>query len=233
MQSYHLMKISSSKDLGILLSSALFQKRHFALQPFQSLETLDRHNRTHNDIKPQNFLMKFKNGPTDLTQIEIVLTDFGMAQSDSMGGTPIFASPECFEKKEKKSDIFSFGRVILFLLLSKKRFVKWLFVPIKDESRLLSIQMLTSNASENPLTMISKMTSVTDRINLQAARIIFDELRRQSNISFTPAFITAIDSVIKAEVSNDVETYVSQLCDFRYENSMGYISNIFPCNEIR
>ena len=177
--------------------------------------------------------MKFKNGTADLTKIEIVLTDFGMAQSDSMGGTPIFASPECYEKKKKKSDIFSFGRVILFLLLSKKRFVKWLFVPIKDESRLLSIQTQISNAPGNPLTMISKMTSVTDRINLQAARIIFDELRRESNISFTPAFITAIDSVIKAEVSNDVQTYVSQLCDFRYANSMGYISNIFPCNEIR
>ena len=160
-------------------------------------------------------MVKFKNGPTDLTQIEIVLTDFGMAQSDSMGGTPIFASPECYEKKKKKSDIFSFGRVILFLLLGKKQFVKWLFVPIKDESRLLSIQTQISNAPGNPLTMVSKMTSVTDRISLKAARMIFDELRRQSNISFTPAFINAIDSVINAEVSNDVETYVSELCDFR------------------
>ena len=46
--------------------------------------------------------MKFKNGTADLTKIEIVLTDFGMAQSDSMGGTPIFASPECYEKKKEK-----------------------------------------------------------------------------------------------------------------------------------
>ena len=77
--------------------------------------------------------MKFQNGPTDLTQIEIVLTDFGMAESDSKGGTPVFASPECFENKDKKSDVFSFGRVILFLLLSKEQFIKWLFVPIKDQ----------------------------------------------------------------------------------------------------
>ena len=67
---------------------------------------MDRHSQTHNDITPQNFLVKFKHGPTDLAQIEIVLTDFGMADSDSKGGTPIFASPECFEKKERKSDIF-------------------------------------------------------------------------------------------------------------------------------
>ena len=75
---------------------------------------MDRHNQTHNDIKPQNFLVKFQNFQTDFTGIDIVLTDFGMADSDSKGGTPVFASPECFEKKEKKSDIFSFGRVISF-----------------------------------------------------------------------------------------------------------------------
>ena len=98
----------------------------------QSLETLDRHNQTHNDIKPQNFLVKFKNGSNDLTHIEIVLTDFGMAESDSKGGTPVFASPECFEKKDKKSDIFSFGRLILFLLVSKEQFLKLIFVPIQN-----------------------------------------------------------------------------------------------------
>ena len=57
--------------------------------------------------------MKFKNGydskdltKNDLTQIEIVLTDFGLAEPDSKGGTPIFASPECFEKKKEKIRCF-------------------------------------------------------------------------------------------------------------------------------
>ena len=107
-----------------LRTDLFFSLTHFSLKPFKSLETLDRHNQTHNDIKPQNFLVKFKNGPKDLNQIEIVLTDFGMAdpkggKMNSKGGTPIFASPECFEKKEKKSDIFSFGRVILFFCFQK------------------------------------------------------------------------------------------------------------------
>ena len=186
------------------------------MQSIQSLETLDRHNQTHNDIKPQNFLVKFQNGPTDLTKIEIVLTDFGLAEPDSKGGTPIFASPECFEKKEKKSDIFSFGRVILFLLLTKKRFVKWLFVPVKDDSRLLFIYESFNKSFYQSLTLASKMTSLTDRINLQAARIMFDELKRCSNIVFKPAFANAIDAVINAEISNDIEAYVSELCDFRY-----------------
>ena len=109
---------------------------------FFSLETLDRHNQTHNDIKPQNFLVKFRKGydsndftKNDLTQIEIALTDFGMADADSKGGTPVYASPECFGETETKSDVFSFGRLILFLLLTKEQFIKWLYIPIKNQVR--------------------------------------------------------------------------------------------------
>ena len=71
----------------------------------------------------------------DLTQIEIALTDFGMADDDSKGGTPVYASPECFEKTDTKSDVFSFGRLILFLLLTKEQFIKWLYIPIKNQAR--------------------------------------------------------------------------------------------------
>ena len=87
--------------------------------------------------------MKFKNGydskdltKNDLTQIEIVLTDFGMADPNAKGGTPVYASPECFEKTDTKSDVFSFGRLILFLLLTKEQFMKWLYVPIKNQARI-------------------------------------------------------------------------------------------------
>ena len=111
------------------------------VEPFQSLETLKRHKQTHNDIKPQNFLVKFSLGydsydltKNDLTQIEIALTDFGMA--DAKGGTPIYASPECAEKTNTKSDIFSFGRLILFLLLTKVQFIKWLYIPISNKARI-------------------------------------------------------------------------------------------------
>ena len=117
--------------------------KSFFVEPFPSLETLDSHNQTHNDIKPQNFLVKFKTGydssdlaKNDLTQIEIALTDFGMADADSKGGTPVFASPECFGETKTKSDVFSFGRLILFLLLTKEQFMKWLYIPIKNQVRV-------------------------------------------------------------------------------------------------
>ena len=186
----------------------------------KSLETLDHHNQTHNDIKPQNFLVKFQNGPNDLTRIEIALTDFGMAGPESKGGTPVFASPECFEKKEKKSDIFSFGRVILFLLLSKQQFLKWLFVPIKDFNRVLSCNSLIStptniamrgqnrNQWTQRLNWVSQMMSITKRISLQTARGHFDQLRRDSRIKLTDALIGAIGTIINDEISNDFGIYV-------------------------
>ena len=176
---------------------------------------MDHHDQTHNDIKPQNFLVEFKNGQNDLTQIEIVLTDFGMAESDSKGGTPIFASPECFEKKAKKSDIFSFGRVILFLLLTKNQFIEWLFVPIKDQIRALSLRILCAATTDQPLFLVSRMTSLTNRISLQYARNLFNRLRGNSKVKLNPGLISAIQSIVADEISNDVETYTSELCDFR------------------
>ena len=211
------------------------------------METLDRHNQTHNDIKPQNFLVKFKNGPNDLSQIEIVLTDFGMADSDSKGGTPVFASPECFEKKEKKSDIFSFGRVILFLLLTKNQFAKWLFVPgmvekernicsrtlllcyvlyeqvyfyslsafvpVKNQSNVSSVRNLVN--LNRMMILVSKMTSLVDRISLQSARNIFDWLRQTKQIKLSNDLITSIDTIVNSELSSDFSVYVSELCDQR------------------
>ena len=168
---------------------------------------MDRHNQTHNDIKPQNFLVKFKNGSTDLTQIEIVLTDFGMAESDSKGGTPVFASPECFEKKEKKSDIFSFGRVILFLLVSKQQFMKWLFIPILN---------LNVPSPTDMIILVTRMTSMTNRIDLQSARKIFNELRTNSLVKPIENMINAFDLIVNKNLNHfgDI-TQIDEIGDFR------------------
>ena len=149
--------------------------------------------------------MKFKNDPNDLTQIEIALTDFGMAGPESHGGTPVFASPECFEQKEKKSDIFSFGRVILFLLLSKEQFMKWLFVPIRNSYTC---------SHEDIITLISWMTSMTDRIDLTSAQIIFNELRIDSLVRPTRSLINSYDLIANANL-NDLGDYISELSEFR------------------
>ena len=149
-------------------------------------------------------MVKFKNRPNDLNQIEIALTDFGMAGPESQGGTPVFASPECFEKKEKKSDIFSFGRVILFLLVSKEQFLKWLFVPIQN---------LNVPTPTDMITLVTWMTSMTNRIDLKTSRIIFNELRSNSLVKPTQNTINSIDSVVNVNLNN--LAYISELGDFR------------------
>ena len=140
-----------------------------------------------------------------------------MADADSKGGTPIFASPECFEKKDKKSDIFSFGRVILFLLLTKNQFIKWLFVPIKDQLRAISLHNLCAVESNSPLYMVSRMTSLSNRISLQDARNLFNRLRKNSNVKLKSDQVLAIRLIIENEISISrfIETYTSELCDFR------------------
>ena len=113
-----------------------------------------------------------------------------MADSDSKGGTPVFASPECFEKKEKKSDIFSFGRVILFLLLSKNQFVKWLFVPIKNKTRALTLNTIrmTVIGPAKQIYWISQMMGLKNRMNLQLARKIFNDQRQRSKIKLRTVY---------------------------------------------
>ena len=168
---------------------------------------MDRHNQTHNDIKAQNFLVKFKNSRNDLIQIEIALTDFGMAGPESQGGTPVFASPECFEKKEKKSDIFSFGRVILFLLLSKQQFLKWLYVPI---------QKLNVPSPTDMITLVTWMTSMTNRIDLKTSRIIFNELRSNVLIKPTQNIINSFDLIVNSNlIYFKVYMQIDELGDFR------------------
>ena len=149
-------------------------------------------------------MVKFKNGQNDLTQIEIALTDFGMAGPNSQGGTPVFASPECFEKKDKKSDIFSFGRVILFLLLSKQQFLKWLFVPIQN---------LNVPTPTDMLTLVTWMTSMTNRIDLKTSRIIFNELRNNSLVKPTQNIINSFNLIVNVNLNN--HHYISELGDFR------------------
>ena len=188
---------------------------------------MDHHDQTHNDIKPQNFLVKFQNGPNDLSSIEIVLTDFGMAESDSKGGTPIFASPKCFEKKEKKSDIFSFGRVILFLLLTKNQFLKWLFVPIKSQTRLFRLRISTVSQSNLRLHLVSKMMSLSNRISLKEARALFNQQRRMSKIKLSHALVTSVENMMKEDISDDFESYISELSDFRLENSLKNQNSFF------
>ena len=121
--------------------------------------------------------MKFLNGDNDLSHIEIVLTDFGLAGSDLKGGTPIFASPECLansDRKDKTSDNFSLGRVFLFMVLPKEKFLEFLFVPIRTRNGKENIMELIQKTPV--FNLISNMMQIEKRVSLQTVRQELDLL---------------------------------------------------------
>ena len=173
---------------------------------------MNRHNRVHNDIKPQNYLVKYLNGPNDLTRIDIVLTDFGLAGQDTKGGTPIFASPECFEIKTNASDIFSLGRVFLFMILPKASFLKFLFIPITSPADTLYLTNIIL-IQDDFLGLINRMmkTHKVDRIPIQQIRIKFDSLKRNSFINMNSFAQNEIERIATQNLSPETLKYISDL----------------------
>ena len=164
----------------------------------------------HNDIKPQNYLVKFLNRQNDLTAIEIVLTDFGLVGSESKGGTPIFASPECLadlERKDKSSDIFSLGRVFLFMILPKERFLEFLFVPLVKGGKTKITEMIEK---EPIFCLIAKMMRVKKRINLDTIR---DELKSIVQMK-NESTICEISEEISNSTSENTNQYINMLEHF-------------------
>ena len=88
------------------------------------------HKISHNDIKPENILYKLDKND----KITVKITDFG--QVEKYGGTPGYASPENFsEQIVSKSDIYSFGKTLLYLYTSEKVYKCLTHIPlIPDES---------------------------------------------------------------------------------------------------
>ena len=177
-----------------------------------SLETLGSHQLVHNDIKPQNYLVKFLNGRNDLTQIDIVLTDFGLVGQNSKGGTPIFASPECFDAKTNASDIFSLGRVFLFMMLPKESYLKFLFIPITSltDTDYLRNTILTQNDLFGLIHLMMK-TKKSMRIEFQRIRIQFDNLKRNSLINLNTFAGTEIDRIVTLNITPEILNYVQDL----------------------
>ena len=174
-----------------------------------SLETLATYGQIHNDIKPQNYLLKFENG--DFSKFSVFLSDFGLVGNDVQGGTPIFASPECYGVKTTKSDIFSLGRVFLFVLLPSTQFLKWLYLPIcnRDDQLLLPDQV----QAEPVLEMISNMSEIelNRRIDLKSLRQKFNQLKDSNLIKLNGTAIEKIDSILTRNLAQSIQDYLAEL----------------------
>ena len=168
---------------------------------------MDQHDQMHNDIKPQNYLVKFLRGKNELTSIEIVLTDFGLAGSDQKGGTPIFASPECLansDRKDKSSDLFSLGRVFLFLILSKEKFLEFLYVSLIKGGKSKIMKLIEK---EPILNLCTKMMRIQNRIGLQAIRKELQSAVQYINIET----VEEISEIIQRSTSECTNQYIDVL----------------------
>ena len=145
------------------------------------------------------------NGNNDLSYIEVVLTDFGLAGPDSKGGTPIFASPECLaspERKDKSSDIFSLGRVFFFVILPTEKFLEFLFVSLVRGGKERIMQTIEN---EPILNIISKMIRIKKRIDVLTIR---KELRAVNQFRNWGIF----DKISK-EIEKSTSKYTTQYID--------------------
>ena len=79
-------------------------------------------------MKPQNFLVRSLDNET-----RVYLSDFGF-EGGKKGGTPLFASPECFLGTEVEySDVFSLGGTFLYCLMTPSDFRWTLAIPVDHE----------------------------------------------------------------------------------------------------
>jgi len=85
----------------------------------------------------------------------------------------------------------------------------------KTDSTNLS-NMIAKN-SGTLLQLVSKMTLVTNRIDLKSARSIFDSLRTSLKIKLPVDLINSIDGIIMNNMTSTMDDYTYDLSEIRYD----------------
>ena len=111
----------------------------------------------HNDIKGPNYLVIFpENEEPSMKNLKVKLGDFNLA-GPKKGGTVMFCPPEFTHGNlPGKSDIYSLGRLFLFMATDRDIFYKMLFLPVQDEEMLKKITVIVENIPI--LKLVSNMT---------------------------------------------------------------------------
>ena len=141
----------------------------------------------HNDIKLSNFLVvEEDDGPN------VYLTDFGF-MDNRKGGTPLFASPECYIGTQvEKSDIYSLAGCFISLLSDDSTFAKLILLPLMTEEQAdianqisaknpivaLAKQMLNPNPSKRP-----SINSIIEQIEAMPTELFETELDKDKDVN--------------------------------------------------
>ena len=156
------------------------------LSMMKSVRTIFKYNKKHNDIKLSNFLLVEKDDDA-----EVYLTDFGF-MDDRKGGTPLFASPECYIGTQVgKSDIYSLAGCFISLLSNSSTFAKLILLPLMTEKQKelanliisknaivkLAVEMLNPNPSKRP-----SIDSIIDRLAAMPIELFEIDLSKDNDV---------------------------------------------------
>ena len=114
--------------------------------------------------------------------------------------------------KTNASDIFSLGRVFLFMMLPKESFLKFLFVPITSSTDKDYLMNTILNLSDIfGLIRLMMKTQRSSRIQLSQVRINFNDLKRNSQITINSFTRNEIDRIATQNLSPEILNYIQDL----------------------
>ena len=105
------------------------------------------------------------------------------------------------------SDLFSLGRLFLFMLLPKKLFLKFLCTPIELKQKSAAIKLVKSFPL---LQLITDMTQPTQRIDMQKLLERFNDLKQKAEIRF----------------NNDVIRQLNEFSSQKFEDTSEYLMKL-------
>ena len=105
------------------------------------------------------------------------------------------------------SDLFSLGRLFLFILLPKKLFLKFLCMPIEPKQKSAAVKLIKSYPL---LQLITEMTRATQRISMNSLLVRFDDLKQNGGICFNKDIIHQLNQ-FSSRVFVDTNNYLQQL----------------------
>ena len=153
----------------------------------------------HRDLKPSNLMLTVPPGRSGdhngLFTVKVI--DWGLAKAanddpvlgadhtrDSFVGTPAFASPEQFARKESqrvdmRSDIYSLGVTLWYLNCGRAPFVGDTLEAIRTQQRKPPFEQLASRHTPGPLVdLFAAMLAPDPAARPQSPRELLDQLRR-------------------------------------------------------
>ena len=106
-----------------------------------------------------------------------------------------------------KSDLFSLGRLFLFMLLPKKLFLKFLCTPIELKQKSGAAELVKSYPL---LQLITEMTRVEQRIDMETLWTRFNDLKQKAEIRF----------------NNDVIRQLNEFSSRKFEDTSDYLMKL-------